>query len=372
VDNLIKQIPDFEAQTGVKVNVQNIDYDAMTQKETLDLKSKTGQYDVFWTEGTFLGRYVGSLNGLEPIEDLAAAQGVDLGLSDVPDQLKANFSYNGKLYAMPFEATQMLAAYRTDLYDAAKLQPATALDAYLSNVAGLSKPPVYGTEIMGQKGEPIFYEYINWLWGRGGALFNPDGSPALDTPQALAAGNDLLTLAKSAPPDTANFGWDEAATAFAQGNASTAVLFSDQTPSLLDPTSSKVVGKWAYAPFPGDKATAFGGYGWGINASSKNKPAALAFVEWATSPKVLQSLVPGGSSPPRTSIVTDSALQDQYPWLKAEAAAAPRAQVPTADPKYFELVDSLSTELNTALTGGKTMEKALADAQAKWKTILNK
>ncbi len=372
VDNLIKQIPDFEAQTGVKVNVQDIDYDSMTQKETLDLTSKTGQYDVFWTEGTFLGRYVGSLNGLEPLETLAAAQGVDLGLGDVPAQLKANFSYGGKLYAMPFEGTLMMVAYRTDLYAAAKLQPPSTLDQYLADVATLNKPPVYGTEIMGQTGEPIFYEYLNWLWGRGGTLFNTDGSPALDSPQALAAANDLLKLAKSAPPDTANYGWDEAATSFAQGNVSTAVLFSDQTPSLLDPSSSKVVGKWAYAPFPGNDPTAFGGYGWAVNAYSKNKPAALAFVRWATSAKVLSSLVPGGSSPPRVSILTDSALQDQYPWLKAEATAAPRAQVPTADTTYFQLVDALSADLNSALTGGMTVQKALSDAQVKWKQIQGK
>ncbi len=249
VDNLLKQIPAFEKQTGIKVNVANIDYDSMTTKETLDLRSKTGQYDVFWVEGTFLGRYVGQLHGLEPLDTYAASQGVDLGLSDFPTQLKQNFSMDGHLYAMPFEATLMMQAYRTDLYQKAGMQPATALPAYLSNVAKLNNPPkVYGTEVMGQRGEPIFYEWVNWLWGEG-VSFDSSGQPTIDSPQAIKALEDVITLAKSAPAGTVNYGWDQATTAFGQGNVTTAVLFSDQTPGLLDPTASKVTGKWAYSPF---------------------------------------------------------------------------------------------------------------------------
>lgn len=370
VDNMLKQIPDFEKASGVKVKVVNIDYDAMTQKETLDLRTKAATYDVFWTEGTFLGRYVGSLNGMEPLDTYAASQGIDLGLTDLPDQLQKNFSFNGHLYAMPFEDTLMMAAYRTDLYQSAGLKPATDPDGYLATVAKLNKPPVAGTEIMGQKGEPVFYEWINWLWARGGSLFDASGAPTIDTPAAHQATQDLVALAKVSPAGTANFGWDEAASSFAQGQASTAILFSDQTPGLLDKTASKIVGKWAYVPFPGTNPTAFGGYAWGMNAYSKNKPAALAFIQWATSAQVLKSLVPAGSSPPRLSILNDTALQGQYPWLVAEAAAAPRAQVPTASPSYFELVDALSANLNAVLTGGMTVDQALSDAQAKWVTIL--
>jgi multiple sugar transport system substrate-binding protein len=371
VDNLLKQIPAFEKQTGIKVNVANIDYDSMTQKETLDLRSKTGQYDVFWVEGTFLGRYVGQLHGLEPLDTYAASQGVDLGLSDFPNQLKQNFSMNGHLYAMPFEATLMMQAYRTDLYQKAGLQPATTLPAYLSNVAKLNNPPkIYGTEVMGQRGEPIFYEWVNWLWGEGGQLFDASGQPTIDSPQAVKALEDVITLAKSAPAGTVNYGWDQATTAFGQGNVTAAVLFSDQTPGLLDPTASKVTGKWAYSPFPGTNPTAFGGYSWGMNAFSNNKPAALAFIQWATSKQVLSSLVPGGSSPPRISIQSDTALQAKYPWLKAEEAAAPRAQVPMTSPYYFQLVDAISAQMNSALTGGTTPQKAMQTAQKQWQQIL--
>jgi len=371
VDNLLKQIPTFEKQTGIKVNVANIDYDAMTQKETLDLRSKTGQYDVFWVEGTFLGRYVGQLHGLEPLDTYAASQGVNLGLSDFPSRLIQNFSMNGHLYAMPFEATLMMQAYRTDLYTNAGLSPATTLSAYLANTAKLNNPSnVYGTEIMGQRGEPIFYEWLNWLWGRGGQLFDSAGNPTIDSPQAVQALQDLITLSKSAPAGTVNYGWDQAATSFAQGNVSTAVLFSDQTNGLLDKTASKVVGQWAYAPFPGTMQTAFGGYSWGMNAFSKNKPAALAFIQWATSKQVLTSLLPLGSSPPRISIQSDTALQAKYPWLKAEQAAAPRAVVPTSSPFYFQFVDTISADMNAALTGSMTPQAAMADAQKKWENII--
>ncbi|WP_455382831.1 ABC transporter substrate-binding protein [Salinispira pacifica] len=372
VDGLLAKIPEFEKQSGIKVQVANVDYDAMTQKETLDLRSQTGNYDVFWTEGTFLGRYVSNLKGLEPLDVYAKSQGVDLGLSDFADGALKNFRYNGHLYAMPFENTMMLVAYRTDLYKQAGLNPPSTLSEYLADVAKLNNPPSeYGTEIMGQKGEPIFYEYLNWLWGEGGDLFTPDGKPALDTAAAEKAVNDLVTLARYSPKGTANFGWDEAATSFAQGSVSTAVLFSDQTGSLLDPSSSKVIGKWNYTAFPGSKPTAFGGYAWGMNAYSKNKPAALSFIKWATSAEVLKSLVPNGSSPPRKSILDDQTVLEKYPWLKAEAQTVSRARVPTASPAYFDLVDALSANLNSVITGQMSAKEALQSAQSKWQQILS-
>ena len=371
VANLIKMIPDFEQQTGITVNVVDIGYDNMTQKETLDLRSKTGQYDVFWVEGTFLARYVGQLAGLEPVATYAGSQGVDLGLADFPQTLLDNFSVDGTLYAMPFENTLMMAAYQPSLYKSANLQPATTLPEYLSAVKTLNQPPIYGTEIMGQQGEPIFYEWVNWLWGEGGALFDASGNPSLDTPEAVKATDDLLTLAASAPSGVANYSWDQAATSFAQGQVSTAVLFSDQTPSLLDPSSSNVIGNWGYVPFPGTQPTAFGGYAWAMNASSQNKPAALAFMQWATSAEVLSKLVPDGSSPPRTSIQSDPALQKKYPWLASELAASPRAIVPIQNTAYFDLVDALSTDLNAALTGSMTSQEAMTDAQAQWVQILS-
>ena len=369
-DNLIKLIPTFEQQTGIKVNIVNISYDSMTQKETLDLRSKTGQYDVFWTEGTFLPRYVGQLNGLEPLQTYAKSQGVDLGLSDFSQTLLNNFSANGSLYAMPFENTLMMTATRTDLYSKAGKQPPASLTDYLASVAALNHPPTYGTEIMGQQGEPVFYEWVNWLWGEGGTLFDASGKPTLNTPQAIKATEDLLALAKSSPPGVANFSWDQAASSFAQGQVSTAVLFSDQTPGLLDPSSSKVVGKWQYTPFPGTANTAFGGYAWAMNASSQNKPAALAFINWATSAGTLTKLVPNGSSPPRTSVLSDPALVSKYPWLKAEGAASSRAVVPISNAAYFDLVDALSTDLNAAVSGSMTPDVAMKDAQSKWEQIL--
>jgi len=282
-----------------------------------------------------------------------------------------NFSVDGKLYAMPFENTLMMSAVRNDLYEQANLTPATTLPEYLSNVQALNDPPtVYGTEIMGQQGEPVFYEWVNWLWGEGGDLFDTAGAPTLNTPEAIKATEDLITLSKSAPPGVANYSWDQAATSFATGQVSTAVLFSDQTPGLLDPSNSKVIDKWSYVPFPGDKPTAFGGYAWAMNASSQNKPAALAFIQWATSAEVSKQLVPDGSSPPQTSVQTDPALQSKYPWLKAEAEASSRAIVPIKNTAYFDLVDALSTDLNAALTGSMTPDEAMADAQSKWEDIL--
>ena len=57
VEKLIEMVPQFEEKTGIKVIVESISYESMMEKETLDLRTKQGNYDVFWVEATYLERY---------------------------------------------------------------------------------------------------------------------------------------------------------------------------------------------------------------------------------------------------------------------------------------------------------------------------
>ena len=72
VEKLIEMLPQFEEQTGIKVIVESVSYESMMAKETLDLRTKQGRYDIFWIEPTYLERYV-LLNGLEDLK----SRGVD-------------------------------------------------------------------------------------------------------------------------------------------------------------------------------------------------------------------------------------------------------------------------------------------------------
>ncbi|MCP4399532.1 MAG: sugar ABC transporter substrate-binding protein [bacterium] len=370
VEKLIEMIPRFEEKTGIKVTVEAISYESMMEKETLDLRTQQGNYDVFWVEATYLERYT-LLEGLEDLQKLAEKHGKDL--SDFPQGLRDAYSFDGKLNVMLFESNPMVMVYRKDLLEAKNLRVPTTWEEYKNVIQALHNPPeVYGTSIMGARHEALFYEYLNFLWGFGGQLFDENLYPAINSPEAVEALEFLKSLVELAPPGTLSYTWTESATAFQQGNVGVEIIFPDWTAALRDPNESRVVDTWAYAPIPGTNPTAIGGYGWAVNAYSKDKDAAFEFAYWATSEEVQREIVKYGATLSRESVMGDAELNEKYPYLQALAKAAPRATPPMKIEPYFELLDSISLYLSEGLSGDTSPQDALDAAQQEWVDIMKK
>jgi multiple sugar transport system substrate-binding protein len=151
-----------------------------------------------------------------------------------------------------------------------------------------------------------------------------------------------------------------------------AVIFPDWTAALRDPNESRVVGKWIYGPIPGTQPTAIGGYGWAVNAYSEHKLAAFEFAHWATSEEVQRKIVEYGATLSRKSVMQDPELNKQYPYLQVLTQAASRACPPMKIESYFELCDSLTRHLSEGLTGDKSPQDVLEQAQKEWAGILKR
>lgn len=370
VEKLIEMLPQFEEQTGIKVIVESVSYESMMAKETLDLRTKQGRFDVFWIEPTYLERHV-LLNGLEDIGQLAKENGKDL--KDFPKKLREAFSYNSTLYALPFESNPMVVVYRSDLLEEKNLSIAKTWEEYEKLVKVLHAPPaIYGTSIMGARHEAVFYEYLNFLWGFGGKLFDENMNPTINSFESTKALSFMMTLAEFAPPGTLSYTWTESATAFQQGNVAMAVIFPDWTAALRDSNESRVVNKWIYGPIPGTNPTAIGGYGWAVNAYSKHTLTAFEFVCWATSEEVQRRLVEHGATLSRKSVMQDRELNKKYPYLQVLTEAALRARPPMKIESYFELCDSLTLHLSEGLTSDKSPQSVLEQAQNEWTDILKR
>lgn len=372
VNKLIDLIPTFEEKTGIDVRVESVSYDSMIEKETLDLRTKQGKYDVFWVEATYLERY-NILKGLADLKKLATKANINLKLGDFPDPLKEAFSRHGSLNVLPFESNPMVMAYRKDLLKKVGLSVPANWEQYIKLVKALDKlPKVHGTSIMGARHEALFYEYLNFLWGFGGRLFDENMHPMINSKAAVEALKYLKSLLPYAPKGVLSYTWTESATAFQQGDVGVEMIFPDWTAALKDPEKSKIVGKWAYAPIPGRGSIAIGGYGWAVNAYSKHQEAALKFAYWATSEQVQRKLVKAGATLSRLSVMTDPEITEENPYLKVLAKALQRARPPMKIEPYFELYQELALRLNEALSGSRSAQSALDLAQKEWVKVLRK
>ncbi len=380
MDYLIKMIPDFEKSTGIKVKSDLMPYDNLVQKVTIDCTTNTKQYSCFWMEPTWLGRFENEFEGLEKyIKD--PVLGKDFNLNDFSKSfLDEVVRINGKMIGIPFEGCLMLLAYREDIYSRNNIQVPTTWESYLSVAKSLNgKDGVNAVTIMGKRGQPIFYEFMPYLYGFGGKFFDEKMKPTINSKEAVQALEYLMELTKYAPTGFPSYGWEESATAFLQGKVAAGLLFSDWIPSLKDPNGSKVVGNWNFARVPAGKAgvgSPAGTINLAINADCDRttKEASFLFLKWATSKEVQSKLAKIGSSPTRLSVLESAefSTDKEYRYFKALKETYEITRTPMKIPEFFELNDALSIELSAAVAGEKTAKQALDAAQDSWQKIMTK
>lgn len=201
---------DFEAETGIKVNYEFINWAQAREKMTM--MSLGGEApdvaDAFWSF-TFSDMGAGK-HGPMPIEDY-----IDKYIPDLEERWFASslgdVKYKGHLYGVPWRIDVRPLVYRKDFLEQAGLDP-EALDTWDDLVVygkKLTKKDASGKVVrwgVGIGGDLAQY-YYNWIWQAGGSFLNEDYTEAtLDTEagrEALQFLVDLVHKHKVAPIDPA-------------------------------------------------------------------------------------------------------------------------------------------------------------------------
>lgn len=275
-----KVAPAFKKLTGADVEVVDFPYVTLHEKELLDLSSNTGAYDVIDVACQWDGEFAPFE---EELDQYIKKDSYDI--SDIIDNVLSQAGgWNGKTYGIPNANTPYTLAYRTDLV---KEVPKT-WDEYLELCKKLTDKSkgMYGVSIPGVKEQFSGLFYIR-LWSMGGAWADENWNPAIDSPEARKALQHCKELFNYADPAAPSWGLAESINAFLQGKAA----FCESWPTLgitLDgdnPEKSKIVGKWAVAPFPYDKTgiTNLSAWDLAIPKGAKNKDAAWEWIKFYTS-----------------------------------------------------------------------------------------
>ena len=164
--------------------------------------------------------------------------------------------WDGKRYGIPVQPHAELTWWRTDLLEAAGLQPPKTTDELLAAAQALHKPDegVYGFLWKGARGAPLGQTMVHAFAAFDQPAFpnwqNGDWTPALNTDKAVQATEWVRQMAQYAPPDYLNIAWDDEARRFAQGEAAMTFTWFGRELFFSDPTKSKIVGKYAAGPWP--------------------------------------------------------------------------------------------------------------------------
>ncbi|HLO03485.1 MAG TPA: extracellular solute-binding protein [Symbiobacteriaceae bacterium] len=380
-DTLKKEIPAFEAETGMKVNTEVLAEGNLTQKLTVELTAGTGTIDVFMQRPLQEAKQFeknGWYADLNPFLKDAKKTKSDYDFNDFFQGTREVETLNGHVVGVPIVTEQQIVYYRKDLFAAKNVKVPTTMAELEAAAKALNDPKsdFYGIVMRGQ-GNPAVTQYSSFLYSMGGD-FVKDGKFVIDSPEALKAFQiygDLL--GKYGPPGVLNMHWQQASGLFAQGKAAMWVDANSLYLNVADPAKSTVSDKVGYAMFPaGDKgALPYSVTSWGLSIakSSKQQDAAWAFVQWATSKAITTKTQAAGNPSARTSVWANADANKGWPaeWVTV-AKKSGEAGKSTDRPLVINVgkARDLIGEVITAAINGKDLAATAKDRNVKLNALL--
>ncbi len=319
---MMELIPEFEAETGIKVVVDQVQYGEAVGKHMQLLATGSDEYDLYNIDSIWFPGYAPYMEPMTGFMADAALSDPGFDYDDLSAECQRTNSFMDEVYMFSNMNTFPVLAYRKDWYDEAGFgAPQTWKELY-DQAAHFSNGDRYGYVIHGQRTAMMEMVTIPYL-SMGGTVFDDYLRPTFSQPPenfenaklAMQLIRDIYQN-KLTPPGSLDFELGEASAAYSQGNIAMnlnwAMIFAVQE----DPAQSKVAGKNGYAwpptgfdtPMPNGEVT--GGYtrlasfGLGMAKSSANKEAAFLFSQWLSSPAIQEKLVVmGDAAPSRVSLL---------------------------------------------------------------------
>ncbi|MBK3660775.1 extracellular solute-binding protein [Bradyrhizobium diazoefficiens] len=315
---LQKYIPEFEDQTGMKVDLQLSSFPVYNQQANLELSSGGSAYDFVNVTFILAARWVaaGLLANLDEFTGDANLTPAEWNPKDFVDGAQVPYrDAKGATYGYSWEGGAMLMGLsRMDLMEKKGLKiPKTF--AELQQVCA----EINGTD--GVSGITSFqlhhWNLPPYIQGFGGNIFRkPPGDimPTLNTPETIQGIEFYANLLKSAPKGVLTYTEDQARQSLLTGRSNIFIHSSSWvTPILLsDESKVKDTSRVVRSPAgPVHDYPASNSQGLGIPKNAKNKKAAWEFIKWALSPDISMRLVKehGHSSICRRSIITSEAYR---------------------------------------------------------------
>lgn len=381
---LIRQwLPEFEALTGARVQLDTPAFPVYNQRADLELSTRGSAYDVVNVTFIYTSRWINA-GWLTPLNDFITNPNLtpaDWGLQDfLPATLAAETGRDGKLYGIPYVVEAMLAgASRYDLIQQAGLEFPTTTDELVKVLQAVNKKErVAGYVTDNHYG----WTFIPYLQAFGGNVFRAppdDVFPTLDTPEAIEAADYFARLIRDFGPNGGiTYTADQSLQALKQGR----VNFSDASQTYLaqlgNAQRSRTVNTSHFGPMVSGPKGAFPGmatHALGIPVGSKNKEAAWAFIQWSLSKAMTaRALAAGYGSPTRRSDIDSSVFRSKQVINGVDLAQLSIDAIDRAGQggymKYrtVEFYPQVDQQLNKAIalivSGQQSAKAAMAKAQA--------
>ena len=376
---------DYEAQTGTHIEIAEFPYTNLFEKELIDLKSRTGAYDLIMLDDPWFPRFAveNVLTELTPLLQKRGQSGPDSDFVEASLSVCRHPYQTGALYALPYVGNSQLFFYRKDLFEKYSLRPPATWDDVRTaavtiqekETGGANGPKVYGYVMRAAQGNAAVADFMPIFWAFGGEMFDDGGKPTVNSQKGIAALEFMMELGKYSPPGYASFNADEVGAHLLQGTAAMSINWPVWISPFSDPSRSKVIGKMEFTVLPAAEKQGqaeIGNWLIAIPRYSKNAEAAMDFLLWATSPEQMKRSALRGNPPTRRSLFNDAGLVAKNPAYPAQLRSLESSRPRPRTPYWNEIENAFGIFLSKANSGELSAADAMNQANAEIEKILQR
>ncbi|HEY0321299.1 MAG TPA: ABC transporter substrate-binding protein [Pyrinomonadaceae bacterium] len=385
-DALKQAARDYEAQTGVHINIVEFPYSNLFDKELVDLTSKTGAYDLIMLDDPWFPRFASEefLTDLTPLYKKRNLAGPDEDFVKTSLALCRHPYSTGTLYALPYLGNSQLFFYRKDLFEKHGLKEPATWDEVLQSARTIGEREMtgapgggrlYGYVMRAAQGNAAVADFMPIFWAFGAEMFDAQGRPTVNSSEGINALKFMLELGKSAPPGYSSFNADEVSAHLLQGTAAMSINWPAWISAFNDPSKSKVIGKMAFTTMPGALKAGqaeIGNWLISIPRDARNAEAAFDFLVWATSAEQLKRSALRGNPPTRRSVFTDAELVTKFPTYPVQLRSLETSRPRPRTPRWNEIENAFGIFLSKANSGELSPEDAMNQANTEIAKIIDR
>lgn len=388
-DAVMKILPDFTRETGIDVEVDQLPYLKMRDRQTLELAQEDGEYDliayVVFSKADYV--FADQLDNLAKYFMNPKLADPDYDAADLIDGYVYNIGFaggdkgylegkTGSLFGIPYGSETSILGYRRDIFEKHGLKVPETYDDLLDLACRIPdlEPGMGGIASRAASGHHASHAFLLHLAPLGGRIFDADWNPIVNNDAGVKAAEALKTIVDCGPTGAASFGFGEALGAFLNGDTA---MFLDTTivaGQVDDPKKSTVVGKvgWALHPMGVRRGSQTGGFGIGIPSNAEHKQAAFLLMQWLTSKKGDRLVALAGGNPSRFSTHADAAVNARFPHMATFGEALKHADPDWRPiiPVWGKINADLGTTLSKVLTEDLDIRTALDGVAERTRAVM--
>ncbi|MDR1800356.1 MAG: extracellular solute-binding protein [Lachnospiraceae bacterium] len=361
-DVIKAMLPEFEEENNVTCEVLDLAFADLHDKIALDAPNAKGAYDLIMVDGTWIPEF--SENGVTL--DLTKA-GFELDDDFIEEVTVAGIGSDGDVYSVPYFGNVNVLFYNDALLESAGAEVPTTWEDVLSIAEKVKGTGKNGYLVRAQAGDNITSDFLPVLLSHGGWVFDDSGNVTIDTPEFKEALEFYISLKDAGTI----MDKDDIVAAITNGDAALSLSWPGwYVPEEGGPAHYAVIPSKVSASSPEHASSIYGVWFLGVAANSQNPDLSVKLLEYITSKEQQIAGVANGGVPVRHSAYQDADVIAANPHFEIVYNALQSGVYRPLVVEWTEITLALGNELDAAVQGVKTVDQALADAQAAVEQIM--